>query len=247
MSYILKEQLAAAGNYGGSRTASQIQYLVIHYTGNDGDSAANNTAYFQNNIVKTSAHYFVDDTTIWRSVPDLQIAWAVGGKKYAATMRTGGGTMYGIVTNTNSINIELCDTLRDGTYQASAATLENAAALCKNLMATYQIPLANVYRHFDVTGKHCPSYFVDETAWADFKKRLEDAMTQEQFDTMMENWLARRAQSPPTATSQGARTWAEQNGIFGGFADGSMQYKAFCTREQLAILLHRFWKIFLVK
>ena len=62
MSYTIKEKLANSGNYGGSRNASQIRYLVYHYTGNDGDSAANNAAYFQQNIVKASAHYFVDDT-----------------------------------------------------------------------------------------------------------------------------------------------------------------------------------------
>ena len=64
MSYTIKEQLANSENYGGSRNASQIRYLVYHYTGNDGDRAANNAKYFQNNIVKASAHYFVDDTTV---------------------------------------------------------------------------------------------------------------------------------------------------------------------------------------
>ena len=107
MSYILQERLANPGNYGGSRAVNQIKYLVFHYTGNDGDQAANNAAYFQNNIVQASAHYFVDDTTVWRSVPDLKVAWAVGGKKYANADKTGGGTMYGMITNTNSISIEM--------------------------------------------------------------------------------------------------------------------------------------------
>ena len=243
MSYVLKERLAAAGNFGSTRTASQIKYLVLHYTGNDGDSAAGNAAYFQNNVVQASAHYFVDDTTVWRSVPDLRIAWAVGGNRYPNAEHEGGGTMYGIITNTNSISIELCDTLRDGSYRATEATHENAAVLCNTLMAAYHIPLSHVYRHFDVTGKHCPSYFVDETAWANFKTRLEDSVTQNQFDTMMENWLAKRAQSAPSDSSLDARKWAEQSDILGGFADGSMQYKSFCTREQVAILLHRFWKM----
>ena len=157
MSYILQERLANPGNYGGSRAVNQIKYLVFHYTGNDGDQAANNATYFQNNIVKASAHYFVDDTTVWRSVPDLKVAWAVGGKKYANADKTGGGTMYGMITNTNSISIEMCDTIRNGIYQASEATLANAAALGRELMEKYGIPLRNVYRHFDVTGKHWPS------------------------------------------------------------------------------------------
>ena len=154
MSYTLKEQLANPGNYGGSRGASQIKYLIFHYTGNDGDKAANNAAYFQQNIVKASAHYFVDDTTVWRSVPDLKVAWAVGGSKYPNADKTGGGTMYGVITNTNSISIEICDTIRNGVYQASEATLANAAELGRELMAKYNIPIENVYRHFDVTGKH---------------------------------------------------------------------------------------------
>lgn len=173
MSYTIKEQLANSGNYGGSRNASQIRYLVYHYTGNDGDRAANNAKYFQNNIVKASAHYFVDDTTVWRSVPDLKVAWSVGGSKYANAHKTGGGTMYGVITNTNSLSIEMCDTIRNGVYQASEATLANAAALGRALMEKYDIPIENVYRHFDVTGKHCPSYLVNAQKWAEFKKRLE--------------------------------------------------------------------------
>ena len=174
MSYTLKEQLANPGNYGGSRGASQIKYLIFHYTGNDGDKAANNAAYFQQNIVKASAHYFVDDTTVWRSVPDLKVAWAVGGSKYPNADKTGGGTMHGIITNTNSISIEMCDTIRNGVYQASEATLTNAAALGRELMAKYGIPLERVYRHFDVTGKHCPSYLISAQKWAEFKARLEE-------------------------------------------------------------------------
>ncbi len=141
MSYTLVEQLAASGNYGGSRTASQIKYLVFHYTGNDGDKAANNAVYFQKNIVKASAHYFVDDTTVYLSVPELKVAWSVGGSKYANADKTGGGSMYGIVTNTNSLSIEMCDTIRNGVYQASEATMENPASLGRKLMEKYNIRL----------------------------------------------------------------------------------------------------------
>ena len=52
--------------------------------------------------------------------------------------------------------------------------MENAAALGRDLMEKYGIPLSNVYRHFDVTGKHCPSYLVNAQKWEDFKKRLEE-------------------------------------------------------------------------
>lgn len=227
MSYTLKEQLAASGNYGGSRNASQIRYLVYHYTGNDGDKAANNAKYFQNNIVKASAHYFVDDTTVWRSVPDLKVAWSVGGSKYANADKTGGGTMYGIITNTNSISIEMCDTIRNGVYQASEATLVNAAELGRELMEKYGIPIENVYRHFDVTGKHCPSYLVNAQKWAEFKKRLEVKI--------MDN-------TPSGAHKEGVE-WAVANGILTGNSEGDLMLSQPVTRQQMCTMLYRFWKL----
>lgn len=65
--------------------------------------------------------------------------------------------MYGRITNTNSLSIELCDTVRNGVYQASEATLANGAALGRELMERYHIPLENVYRHFDVTASTAPA------------------------------------------------------------------------------------------
>ena len=227
MSYTIKEQLANSGNYGGSRNASQIRYLVYHYTGNDGDRAANNAKYFQNNIVKASAHYFVDDTTVWRSVPDLKVAWSVGGSKYANADKTGGGTMYGVITNTNSLSIEMCDTIRNGVYQASEATLANAAALGRELMEKYHIPIENVYRHFDVTGKHCPSYLVNAQKWAEFKKRLEVKI--------MDN-------TPSPAHKEGVE-WAIANGILTGNSEEDLMLSQPVTRQQMCTMLYRFWKL----
>lgn len=243
MSYLLKEQLAHTGNYGGNRSPDDIQYLVIHYTGNNGDTAANNAAYFQNHVVEASAHYFVDDETVYRSVPDLKIAWAVGGKPYANCRETGGGTMHGIITNRNSISVELCDAVRDMTYSASEATLENAVHLCRKLMDQYQIPLSRVYRHFDVTGKQCPRYFVDESAWAAFKRRLEEPpVSQEQFCRFMDHWLTQQAAESPSSGSREARLWAEDLGLISGYSDGSKRYRSYCTREQVILILYRFWK-----
>ena len=227
MSYTIKEQLANSGNYGGSRNASQIRYLVYHYTGNDGDKAANNANYFKNNIVKASAHYFVDDAFVYLSVPENRIAYAVGGSKYANASKTGGGTMYGVITNTNSISIEMCDTIRNGVYQASEATLSNAAALGRALMEKYGIPIENVYRHFDVTGKHCPSYLVNAQKWAEFKKRLEVKI--------MDN-------TPSPAHKEGVE-WAIANGILTGNSEEDLMLSQPVTRQQMCTMLYRFWKL----
>ena len=43
----------------------------------------------------------------------------------------------------------------------------------KKKMKEYNIPADRVIRHFDVSGKICPKYFVeDEKAWKEFKAKL---------------------------------------------------------------------------
>ena len=166
----IKIKTANRSNYGGKRNIADIKYIVIHYTANDGDTDEGNGNYFANNIVGASAHYFVDDDSITRSVPDDYIAWAVGGNKYKYTK---GGTFYGKCTNANSISIEFCDTKKNGVYDFTEATMKNAADLVKLLMGKYTVPVERVIRHYDVTGKVCPKPFVDdEKAWKEFKERL---------------------------------------------------------------------------
>lgn len=164
----IKTNIANSANYGGQR--NNIEYIVIHYTANDGDTAEANANYFKNNVVKSSANYFCDDNDIVQSVPDNRIPYSVGGKKYKNTK---GGSFYGKCTNSNSLNIELCDTVKDGKSNFSEATLNNAIELVKAKMKEYNISIEKVIRHYDVTGKVCPKPFVEnEQAWNDFKNRL---------------------------------------------------------------------------
>ena len=64
-------------------------------------------------------------------------------------------------------------------------------------------------------------------------------MTQETFDKMMDDYLARLRKEEPGAWSAEARAWAEKCGLFSGDESGNMQYKMFLTREQLAAVLYR--------
>lgn len=174
----IKTNLAHKSNYGSARHLTDIKYIVIHYTSNDGDTDENNGKYFKNNIVKSSAHYFVDSDSITRSVPDNYIAWSVGGKKYADCSKTGGGKYHGKCTNSNSISIELCDDVKNGVVYPSAKTIQNALELTEHLMKLYNIPKENVIRHFDVTGKYCPKYWMDDTKW---KSEFWDKLNGEKF------------------------------------------------------------------
>lgn len=167
----IKTNLANKQNYGSARHLNDLKYIVIHYTGNDGDTDENNGKYFHNNKVGASAHYFVDDDSITQSVPDNYVAWSVGGKKY----NNNGGKYYGKCTNTNSISIELCDDVKNGVVYPSAKTIANALDLVLYLMNKYSIPKENVIRHYDVTGKSCPAYWVDDNKWkTEFWNKIED-------------------------------------------------------------------------
>lgn len=176
MAYKYIKQLAHSSNYGGARTRDKIIFLCLHYTGNDGDKAANNVKYFQTANRNASAHYFVDSNYVYQSVCDLNVAWSVGGAKYSDCAKTGGGRLYGIATNANTINIELCDDLKNGEVKATEGTIENAIALCVELMKKYNIDIDHVIRHFDVNGKKCPSYYIDAKAWQGFKDKIAAAL-----------------------------------------------------------------------
>lgn len=154
MSYTIKENLANPNNYGPARNTAAIKYIVIHYTGNDGDTDENNGKYFKNNNVGASAHYFVDDDSVTRSVPENQTAWHCGAKTY----------YHKECRNSNSIGIEICDDVRNGSIYPSAKTIENAVAFTKSLMKKYNIPASNVIRHYDVSHKLCPDYWCGTAA-----------------------------------------------------------------------------------
>ena len=51
---LIKQHFANKNNYGQTRSTSQIKYIVIHYTANDGDTDENNGKYFKNNVVNSS-------------------------------------------------------------------------------------------------------------------------------------------------------------------------------------------------
>lgn len=163
-------------NYGGKRQQA-VEYIVIHYTANDGDTDANNGNYFKNNVVGASAHWFVDEDSYTLSVPEDCIAWHCGASKYK----------HPYCRNGNSIGIEICDNERNGVIYPNAKTIENTLNLTKQLMAKYGIPAKNVIRHYDVTGKECPSYWVDDAKWrSEFWYKLIDTASNSSGKTKYE-------------------------------------------------------------
>ena len=160
----INKLIAHSSNFTKGRK-QKIQFLVIHYTANNGDLAKSNCNYFKSPNRNASAHYFVDEKEIWQSVEDNDIAWHCGtsGKYYHSKCR-----------NDNAIGIELCSEKDSkGNYYFTNETINNAVGLVKMLMEKYNIPIENIVRHYDVTHKNCPAPFVNNnTAWDNFKDSL---------------------------------------------------------------------------
>ena len=149
-------------NYA-TKTNKQNKYIVIHYVGAV-STAKNNVDYFATTYRGASAHYFVDETSIWQSVEEYNIAWHCGATTYK----------HPDCRNNNSIGIEMC-VKKDssGRWYFEEDTVKNTVELVKSLMGKYNIPIDRVIRHYDVTGKNCPAPYVDNPKeWDKFKSRL---------------------------------------------------------------------------
>lgn len=149
----------------------EVKYIVMHYTGNYEDSAIGNANYFMGANRNASAHYFVDDDSIWQSVGVKDTAWHCGAYDinsfaYHAECR-----------NMNSIGIEMCCTA--GNYDMSAQTVELSAQLCASLCKYLNITDVDKYvvRHYDVSHKECPHPMVKNTArWNAFRARVKEIL-----------------------------------------------------------------------
>ena len=207
----------------------KILYLVMHYTGNDGDTALGNCNYFARPKLLTSAHYFVDETSVWQSVKDKDIAYHCG--------RTDGKYVHPECRNANSIGIEMCSRKNpDGSYYIKPEVVARAADLVKLLMAQYGIDTAHIVRHYDVTGKECPRPWVqDKSLWETFKEGLkEPEMSYEKFCEYAERRERERAALPVSDWAKEDMAQAEKNDI----TDGTRP-QDFATRQETVVLMAR--------
>ena len=142
------------------KPSREIKYIVVHYTGNKGDSAYNNTKYYKTVRRGASAHYFVDETEVWQCVEDKDVAWHCGtnGKYYHSDCR-----------NANSIGVEMCNSV-----SKNEAVERNTAELVRYLVKKYKLNSDRILRHYDVTHKQCPLTMIDESEWQKFKDNLKE-------------------------------------------------------------------------
>lgn len=143
----------------------KLKFIAVHYTA--GASSAKGSALkTRETFIKrrASADFVVDDGQIVQINPDVRnyYCWGVGDPK---NIYSGGGSLFGVAGNRNTISVEICCNLKKGTsadipnhegWTFTDAALENALKLVRYLMVEYSIPKANVVRHYDVSGKVCP-------------------------------------------------------------------------------------------
>ena len=139
-----------------------ITGIVIHYTANPGSTAQENRDYFQSlkdsHETSVSSNFVIGvEGEIIQCVPTWEVA-------YASNER-----------NKDTISIECCHPDETGkfTKKTYCSMVQLTAWLCKK----YNLTEEAVIRHYDVTGKNCPKYFVEEeAAWADFKADVKEAL-----------------------------------------------------------------------
>jgi N-acetylmuramoyl-L-alanine amidase CwlA len=211
-----------------------INWICLHFTANNGDTAKNNADYFANNAnLRASAHYFVDPNEIYQSVKDSDTAWHCG--------RERGGSYYNDCRNANSIGIEMCSVIRNGVYVIPDETVRNAAELVRYLMARHHVPVSRVCRHYDVTHKECPEPWVrNPKQWENFLKMLEaEDMTETQTRKIAQEEI-KKANAKVYNRVQDCPAWAQntvQRLVNKGFLQGDENGRLGLTEDLMRVLV----------
>lgn len=140
----------------------KVKGVVIHYVENPGSTAKENRDYFNNlqstHLTKASSHYIVGlDGEIIQCIPQNEISYASNNR------------------NKDTISIECCHPKKNGKFNDK--TYNSVVRLTAWICKTYGLSSKNVIRHYDVTGKMCPKYYVKhEQAWKDFCNKVQECL-----------------------------------------------------------------------
>ena len=153
--------LLTPNSYSRPQTSTdKITGIVIHYTANPGSGAQANRDYFEglkdSHETSASSHFIVGlEGEVIQCIPTSEVAYASNGR------------------NHDTVSIEVCHP--DETGKFNDATYSSLVQLTGWLCEYLGVTPDDVIRHYDVTGKLCPKYFVEhEDAWEQF---VEDVRT----------------------------------------------------------------------
>lgn len=160
----IREDFLTINEYSRPGTPlEQVDKIVIHYTGNPATTAQANRDYFEsladNPVTSASSHFVIGtDGEILQCVPLNEIAYASN------------------EANSYSISIECCHPDDEGEF--TTETYNQCVALTAALCKYYELdPESDVIRHYDVTGKECPLYYVEHPEeWEMFVEYVKEAV-----------------------------------------------------------------------
>lgn len=156
--WVAVDLIPVDGHSRRGEALEDVTGIVIHYVGNPGTTAKQNRNYYTNADSTVSSHFVVGlEGEVIQCVP-------LNEKSSASNSR-----------NRDTISIEVCHPDSSGKFND-----ETYAALVKLtawLVETCGLEEDAIIRHYDITGKECPRYFVqDPAAWEQFKDDVMDAV-----------------------------------------------------------------------
>lgn len=160
----VKEDLLPVNEY--SRCGDKLTHVnavVIHYVGNPNTTARQNRSYFEN--LATSGETSASSNLIVGLEGEALLCVPLDEVAYCSNDR-----------NYDTVSIEFCHPAADG--KPTQETYDTLVKLTAWLCDLYGLDAQeDVIRHYDVTGKQCPMYFVEnEAEWTQFKADVAAAM-----------------------------------------------------------------------
>lgn len=146
---------------GASRRGTDLKNfndIVVHYVANPGSTAQQNRDYFNSPDSSVSAHFVIGlEGEIIQCIPLWEISSASNQR------------------NPDTISIEVCHP--DSTGQFTDASRQSLIRLCSWLCSIGNLNSGNIIRHYDVTGKLCPLYYVKhEDQWELLKEDVRKTL-----------------------------------------------------------------------
>lgn len=167
--FITKNEFSRVGKRLGTITG-----IIVHWVANPGSSALATRNYFEglknqkkgddrdDRYAGTQLVVGLEGEVI-QMMPYEEVAYHVGARLYMPGIQKKLGNW----PNGHTIGIEVCHPDWSGKFKDK--TYWSLVDLVGHLLACFNLKEKDVYRHYDVTGKTCPRYFVDNPLkWDEF-------------------------------------------------------------------------------
>lgn len=164
-----------------------VRGIVLHYTANPSATALNHANFFDGadggNYRYAGAHLFVDKKESRLIVPLNEVAYHANESACRIPKLKATASYYkGGDANLTTIGIEMCIE-KDGSLHPD--TYNRTVKLVASLLKQFKLTVDDVYRHYDITGKNCPAFWVSNPAGftkfkADVKKAMSPSKTSSQ-------------------------------------------------------------------